>query len=270
MHHRTADIRDIKNRLYDTWTAGNYDRVARGLESGAGTFFERLGVEPGCRLLDVACGSGQIALKAAAAGARVTGIDLAPAWIERARARAEEAGLEARFDVGDAEALPYEDDRFDLTVSLIGAMFAPRPERVTDELLRVTRPGGRIVMGNWTPESFVGAFFRTVADHVPPPDMPSPLLWGDESTVEERLGHRVTELHMTRLPYDMVHAEPPSEVVDFYRTHFGPVRQAFAALDEAGQSALEADLLDLWTRNNVDSGTGTRAESEILEVVAVR
>ncbi|RFF27437.1 MULTISPECIES: class I SAM-dependent methyltransferase [unclassified Wenzhouxiangella] len=270
MDNGEPDFRELKERLHATWTAGDYGKVAEGLEEGARRFFRRLDLNPGERVLDVACGSGQVALLAAASGAKVTGVDLAPVWIEQARARAASAGLEAQFDVGDAEDLPYEDEGFDLTISLIGAMFAPRPERVTAELLRVTRPGGRIVLGNWTPESFVGDFFRTVGRHVPPPDMPSPLLWGDEATVEQRLGAQVAELWMTRLPYELVHAEAPEEVVGFYREHFGPLKQAFAALDADAQSALQADLMALWTGDRVDTSEGTRAQSEILEVVAIK
>lgn len=270
MEKTAPEFQQLKDRLHATWTAGDYGKVAEGLEPSARDFFERLDVQPGERVLDVACGSGQIALLAASAGAEVTGIDLAPEWVEQARKRAAHANLEARFDVGDAEDMPYEDASFDLTVSLIGAMFAPRPERTVAELLRVTRPGGRIVLGNWTPESFVGDFFRTVGRHVPPPDMPSPLLWGDEGTVEERLGAHTAKLKMTRLPYELVHSEAPEEVVGFYREHFGPLKQAFAALDADGQAALQADLMDLWTGDRVDTTDGTRAQSEILEVVAIK
>lgn len=270
MNTAKPEFQALKDRLHATWTAGDYGKVAEGLEQGARTFSQRLGVKPGERILDVACGSGQVALQAASSGAEVTGIDLAPQWIDQARERAASAGLNARFDVGDAEDLPYEDDSFDVTVSLIGAMFAPRPERVTAELLRVTRPGGRIVLGNWTPESFVGDFFRTVGRHVPPPDMPSPLLWGDETTVEKRLGTQVAELRMTRLPYELVHTDAPEEVVCFYQEHFGPLKQAFAALDADGQAALYSDLMKLWTGDRVDTSKGTRAQSEILEVVATK
>lgn len=266
----TPEFTELKEQLKTTWTAGDYGQVAEGLTKGAEHFFRRLPIEPGTRMLDVACGTGQIAIPAARAGARVTGLDLAPNWIEQARAQAVGEGLEIRFDVGDAEDLPYEDASFDLTVSLIGAMFAPRPEVVASELLRVTRPGGQVVMGNWTPESFVGEFFRTVAQHAPPPDMPSPLLWGDEGTVRERFREGVSDLRLTRLPYQFHHDDRPPEVVDFYCEHFGPIKQALAKLDADGQSALRKDLLDLWARHNeADDGT-TRVTGEILEVVAIR
>jgi ubiquinone/menaquinone biosynthesis C-methylase UbiE len=158
----------------------------------------------------VACGAGQISIPAARAGARVTGVDIATNSIEQARARAQDEGLDARFEEGDAEMLPYEDASFDLVVSLIGAMFAPRPERVAAELVRVCRPGGRIVMANWTPEGFVGQMFKIIGKHVPPPAlMSSPLLWGDEATVRERLSDGVAELHVTKRQYPFYYPSSP-------------------------------------------------------------
>lgn len=266
----TPEITELKEQLKATWTAGDYGQVAEGLTLGAEAFFRRLPVEPGTRMLDVACGTGQTAIPAARAGARVTGLDLAPNWIEQARGRAAEENLEIRFDVGDAEAMPYEDGSFDLVVSLIGAMFAPRPERVTAELLRVTRPGGRVVMGNWTPESFVGDFFRTVGRHAPPPDMPSPLLWGDEATVRERFQGGISDLRLTRMPFQFHHHDSPSDVVDFYCEQFGPLKQALARLDADGRAALRQDLVDLWARYNEADDGATRVTGEILEVVATR
>ncbi|MCK6499566.1 MAG: class I SAM-dependent methyltransferase, partial [Nitrospira sp.] len=147
---------DLRARLKAMWMAGDYDRFSRYLEAGARDFYERLDLAPGCRLLDVACGSGQLALLAARDGAQVTGVDIAGNLVARAKERAQAEGLSARFEEGDAEALPYEAARFDVVVSLIGAMFAPRPEEVAQELLRVCAPGGTLAMGNWTPQGFVG------------------------------------------------------------------------------------------------------------------
>ncbi len=156
------EMATLKARLKATWMAGDYGTFAKYLEPGALEFLERLRVEPGTRLLDVACGAGQISVPAARAGAHVTGVDTATNSIEQARARAQDEGLDARFEEGDAEMLPYEDASFDVVASLFGAMFAPRPERVAAELVRVCRPGGRIVMGNWTPEGFVGQLFKVI------------------------------------------------------------------------------------------------------------
>jgi SAM-dependent methyltransferase len=167
--------------------------------------------------------------------------------------------------------LPYEDASFDLVVSLIGAMFAPRPERVAAELVRVCRSGGRIAMGNWTPEGFVGQMFKVIGKHVPPPPlMPSPLLWGDEATVRERLRDGVVELTLNKRRYPFYYPFPPAEVVEHFRTYYGPMNRAFNALDDAGQAALRRDLEQLWTEHNSASDGTTRYDSEYLEVVAVR
>jgi SAM-dependent methyltransferase len=130
---------------------------------------------------------------------------------------------------GDAEDLPFEEGAFDVVASLIGAMFAPRPERAAAEMLRVCRPGGRTVMGNWTPDGFVGAFFRTVGAHVPPPEMPSPLLWGTEAAVRERFGDGVSELTATRTAHRFDYPWPPERVVAHYRKNFDPVIRAVRA-----------------------------------------
>src|SRR5512132_816935 len=146
----TLEMELLKARLKATWMSGDYGHFAKYLEPGALEFLSRNPIEPGMRILDVACGAGQISIPAARAGAKVTGIDIATNLIEQARARAQAENLDARFDEGDAELLPYEDASFDIVVSLIGAMFAPRPDLVAAELRRVCRPGGRIIMANWT------------------------------------------------------------------------------------------------------------------------
>lgn len=156
----TPEINALKARLKETWTAGDYDRFSRYMEQGARIFYEQLDVPAGCQLLDVACGSGQVALWAARDGVKVTGVDIAPNLVQRAQARANAEGLYARFREGDAEALPFEDASFDVVTSLVGAMFAPRPELVARELLRVCSPGGTIAMGNWTRDGFIGEMFN--------------------------------------------------------------------------------------------------------------
>ena len=261
----------LKTRLKATWMAGDYGRFAKYLEPGALEFLKRLAVAPGTRMLDVACGAGQIALPAARAGVRVTGIDIAENLIEQARAGAKAEALDIRFDEGDAEVLAFDDGAFDLVVSLIGAMFAPRPERVAAELVRVCRPGGRIVMANWTPEGFVGQMFKTIGKHAPPPAlMPSPLLWGTEAAVRERLRDGVGELTLTKRQYPFAYPFAPAAVVTFFRTWYGPTHKAFDALDEAGQAALQRDLQQLFEQHNRATDGSTRLDSEFLEVVAIR
>ena len=267
----TPEIEALKARLKATWMAGDYGHFAKYLEPGALEFLAHLAVAPGTRMLDVACGAGQIAIPAARAGVRVTGIDIASNLIEQARARATAEGVDIRFDEGDAEMLPYEDASFDLVVSLIGAMFAPRPERVAAELVRVCRPGGRIVMANWTPEGHVGQMFKIIGKHVPPPPiMASPVRWGDDATVRERLRDGIVKLETTKHLYPMGYPFPSAEVVEFFRVYYGPTNRAFAALDAAGQSALRHDLEQLWEGNNRARDGSTHVEAEYLEVSAMR
>jgi SAM-dependent methyltransferase len=165
----------LTERVRVTWTAGDFGRIAKTYERGAAEFIARLGLRPGEQVLDVACGTGNLALPAARAGALVTGIDIAPNLIEQAQASAAEEGLPVAFEVGDAERLPYADAGFASVVSMFGTMFAARPERAAAELLRVTRPGGRIALASWTPAGFVGEMLKTTVRFVPPPaGLPSP------------------------------------------------------------------------------------------------
>ena len=266
----SSEADSLKARLKQTWMAGDYDRFSRYLEGGAREFYERLAVPPGSRLLDVGCGSGQLALMAAKDGLDVTGVDIASNLIERARARAQAEGLRVRFEEADAEALPFEDASFDAVVSLIAAMFAPRPDFVAKELLRVCTPGGTIAMANWTPQGFVGQMFKAVSKFIAPSGMPAPVLWGDEATVRERFGQGLAELHLTKRHYLFSYPFPPSEVVEFFRLYYGPTNRAFASLDGGGREQLGQELETLWSAHN-RAGLGcTMVLAEYLEVIGVR
>ena len=266
----TPEISGLKARLKDTWMAGDYDRFSRYMEQGARLFYEELDVPAGCQLLDVACGSGQVALWAARDGVSVTGVDIAPNLVQRAQARADAENLKARFIEGDAEALPFEDASFDVVTSLVGAMFAPRPELVARELLRVCSPGGTIAMGNWTGEGFIGQMFKTFAKFIAPSGMPAPVLWGDESVVRERLSHGVFNLTMRRRQYGFNYPFPPADVVEFFRQYYGPTNRAFASLDESDAKKLRSDLEALWSTHNRGGNELTVVSSEYLEVIAVK
>jgi len=156
----TTEMENLKSKLRTTWTAGDFGRIAETYAPGAAEFVGRLAIEKGSRVLDAACGTGNLSLPAARAGASVTGIDLAPGAIAQAVSSSEIAGLDAEFDIGDVEELPYKDATFDLVMTMFGAMFAPRPDVTASELKRVTKPGGRIAMANWTPEGFIGQMFK--------------------------------------------------------------------------------------------------------------
>src|SRR5262245_36969184 len=264
------DFEQLKTRLKTTWMTGDYDLFSRFMERDAERFFQRLGVTSGTRLLDVGCGAGQLALIAARAGAQVTGCDIATNWLEKARARAAAEGLQITFEEGDAESLPYDDAQFDVVVSLIGAMFAPRPDLVAAELTRVCRPGGMIAMANWTPSGFVGQMFKAISKHIAPSGMPSPVLWGDEATVRERFQNGIAELKCTLQNNKFEYPFRPDAVVDFFRTNYGPMSRAFASLDTNGQEKLRSDLVSLWSAHNTAAGDATSVDAEYLQVIATR
>lgn len=267
----TTEMETLKTKLKATWISGDFGKIAESFTGGAAEFVKRLDLKPGIRVLDVACGSGNQSIPAARTGAEITGIDIAPNLIEQARRWAEQEDLEIRFDEGDAENLPYENAGFDVVMTMFGAMFAPRPERVSAELLRVCRPGGVIAMANWTPTGFIGQMFKLVGAHVaPPPNMPSPLLWGDEKTVRERLGDGVSEIHFEPRLITFTFPFGVAETIEFWREFYGPTHKAFAALDENGQTALRRALEKLWTENNLSGHGTTQVESEYLEITAVR
>jgi len=266
----SKEFDELKIRLKKTWMTGDYDLFSRFMVKDAEQFFQRLGVTPGARLLDVGCGAGQLALIAARAGAQVTGCDIATNWIEKARARAAAEGLAITFEEGDAEALPYADAQFDAVISLIGAMFAPRPDLVAAELTRVCRPGGMIAMANWTPGGFIGQMFRAIAKHIAPSGMPSPVLWGDETTVRDRLREGIADLKCSLLLYHFDYPFPPDAVVDFFRTNYGPMSRAFASLDMSGQAKLRSELVSLWSAHNKAVDNTTKVDAEYLEVIATR
>jgi len=265
-----TEMENVQARLKSIWTAGDYDRFSRFMEDGARQFYERLNFAPGCKLLDVACGSGQLALMAAKDGLEVTGVDIASNLVQRARARAQAKGLRARFEEADAEALPFDDTSFDEVTSLIGAMFAPRPQLVAQELLRVCVPGGTIAMVNWTPQGFIGQMFKAVSKFIAPSGMPAPVLWGDEATVRERLGHGLSELSLARRQYLFDYPFPPSEVVEFFRLYYGPTNRAFASLDDEGQTQLRQELETLWATHNRGAADCTTVFAEYLEVIGIR
>lgn len=267
----TPEIETLKARLRATWIAGDFGQIAKSTAAGAEEFIARLNLLTGMSVLDVACGTGNLALPAARLGATVTGIDIAPNLIKQARENAEREGLQVQFDEGDAESLPYDDASFDAVVTMFGAMFAPRPELVAAELRRVCRSGGFIAMANWTPTGFVGRMFKTVSGHVPPPSgMTPPVLWGIDATVRERLQEGFSRVETTEGTISFKFPFPPALVVEHFRNYFGPVQKAFGALDENGQAALHRDLEQLWTENNRATDGTTEGDAQYLEVIAVR
>lgn len=265
------DIDALKARMRESWMAGDFGVIARYAEAAEEEFIDHLQLKPGTRALDVACGTGNTAIPAAKKGAKVTGVDIASNLLVQARERAQQDGVAVEFREGDAEQLDFPDASFDVVLSVFGAMFAPRPERVAAEFLRVCRPGGTIAMGNWTPTGFVGNMFRVTAKHVPPPQgIPAPSLWGDEDVVRQRFGSGAGQITCTRRTCDFAYPFPPAEVVQLFRKYFGPTKVAFSRLDANGQAALAADLERMWTEQNQAKDGSTLIPAEYLEVHVIR
>jgi SAM-dependent methyltransferase len=266
------DLQAVKARQKATWESGDFGQIAKHTMPSAEEFMRRLQPRRHERVLDVACGTGNLAILAARAGCTTTGVDIASNLLAQARARAAQEGLAIEYVEGDAEALPYPDASFDLVVSMYGIMFAPQPHVVARELLRVTKPGGRIALANWTPTGLIGQMFDVFKRHVAPPaGLPSPMLWGDEAAVRARLGSGTSHLRLTRRMARMRYPFDPAATVEFFRQYYGPTQRAFASLAPAAQAALRADLVELQARHNVSVRPDeTDTPAEYLEVYALR
>jgi len=236
------------------WALGDYHRFARATVWELGPQLVRAcGISPGHRVLDVAAGTGNTAIRAARAGARVVAADLTPENFEAGRREARAQGVELEWVEADAEALPFGDEEFDIVTSSFGAMFAPDHQAVADQLLRVCRPGGTIGMLNFTPEGLAADFFGVFVPYAPPPPPGAlpPVLWGSEGHVRELLGDRVEALEMTRGEYVEV-ADSPREYYQLFKETFGPVVAIYAGLADQPEraAALDRAFLDFVTRVN--------------------
>ena len=267
------NLEAVKARQKATWESGDFGQIARTIENVAGEFMARQPLRCGLAVLDVACGTGNLATLAAQQGCNVSGIDIAANLIDQARVRAAQGKWNIDYQEADAEALPFTDSRFDLVVSMFGVMFTPQPDLAVAEMRRVTKPGGRIALANWTPEGFIGKMFTVFKAHLPPPPagVPSPMDWGDEEMVRMRLREGFTDVRLARRIALMRYPFPPAETVAFFRQYYGPTNKAFAALDASAQAALQRDLVELQTAHNIAKLPGTtQVAAEYLEVIAER
>lgn len=273
---KQPSIAEIKAKMKATWEDGDYANFAKYMQDGAIEILENWQINPNQRLLDIGCGSGQSAIPAAQQGHQVVGTDIAENLIEFARESALYEGLDVQFDVGDAEALPYDDDSFDVVISMIGAMFAPQPEKVASEIARVLRPGGKLYMANWSSAGMPAQMFKCVAGVTPPPQgFIPPVLWGDEKTVQQRLSQHFANLNLTRKFYPRwTYPFAVSDVVELFRTHFGPVKKAFDKLEieKVDQSTLRQQLHDIFqnTSETLVDGSTKIVNGEYLEIIATR
>ena len=264
------DVAGFKQTQRKIWSSGDYPDVARLIESAAEHVVTAAGVEAGQDVLDVATGSGNVALVAAQRGAKVTGLDLTPELFTAGRRRAAEANVEIEWVEGDAENLPYEDGSFDRALSTFGTMFAPRHEVAAAELVRVTKPGGVVGVAAWTPEGTNGLMFRTVASHMPPPapELKPPALWGDEQHIRSLFEPHGVELEFERGKVDF-EDESIEAWLAYGEEKLGPMVMARAALEPQGKwEALRSDLEALYQRENLNSDGSFRVTPEYLITIA--
>jgi ubiquinone/menaquinone biosynthesis C-methylase UbiE len=267
--YKAGDANSVKARQQVMWASGDFAVIGTTLQIVGELLCEGVDLRAGERVLDVAAGNGNATLAAARRFARVTSTDYVPALLERGRWRAEAEGLEATFEVADAEALPYPDAGFDVVLSTFGVMFAPEHRQAAGEMMRVCRPGGRIGLASWTPQGFLGQLLKVVAGYVPPmPGVQSPLLWGTDAHIQDLFAGAAKIAHTPR--YFAFRYESPAHWVDVFRTYYGPVHKAFAALDADRQAALEQDLLALLRRSDRGGSAGLVVPAEYLETVIVK
>jgi len=268
----TSGPAELKRTHRKTWASGSYAAVAERLVDDVPPrhLLERVSMEPGMEVLDLAAGTGNVAIRAAQLGARVTALDLTPELFERGRERAAVAGVEVEWVEGDAEDLPFEDGRFDRVLSTFGIQFAPRHEVAAREAVRVTRPGGLIGLVNWTPQSHIGRVLKAVGSRLPkPPDFASPPpLWGDEAHVRQLLAPAGVELELERAPNPFVGFGSPEEWVEFMETNYGPLLTARTKLAPDGRwDELREELIALTASLDQGRPGALRVESECLLAV---
>ena len=264
------DFAAIKTRQQAAWSSGDYAVVGTTLQIVGETLCEALDLRAGEHVLDVAAGNGNVSLAAARRWTRVVSTDYVGALLARGRERAAAERLDMEFREADAENLPFGDGSFDVVVSTFGVMFTPDPRQAAAELLRVCRPSGRIGLANWTPEGFIGQLFKTIGKHVPPPaGVESPALWGTRARIDALFGAEAAQIETNTRAFSFRYRSP-AHWLDVFRGYYGPVLKAFAALDAAGQQALEADLVALIRRFNRAADGSMVVPSDYLEIVVTK
>lgn len=268
-------IDQMKESMRAPWIAGDFGALAREIGTPeAEAFVARMELKPGARVLDVACGTGNVTIPLARRGSKVTGLDMTPHLLAEARARAAREGLRIRFDQGFAETLPYPDGSFDMLVSMFGIMFSPLPATVASEMARVLKPGGRLALANWSPSGFAGKMSAVGGRYLPPPPQGtiSPFLWGEEATVRDRLkpGFDAVETSVMTSRWELQRSATSS--AEFFAKNAGPIQVTLGRLDAEKQAALLHDLERLWIDNNLatDGENYTLIINEYLEALATR
>jgi len=265
----TTDLAMIKGRQQRAWSSGDYAVVGVTLQIVGEMLCEAVDLRSNQRVLDVAAGNGNATLAAARRFAEVVSTDYVGALLERGRERAQADRLPVIFREADAEALPFEDASFDVVLSTFGVMFTPNQQQAANEMMRVCRPGGKIGLANWTPESFIGQLFKAIGKHLPPPaGVQSPALWGTRAHLNNLFGAKAAVAAQTR--NFVFRYESAEHWLEIFRNYYGPVVKAFEALDAAAGAALETDINALLGKFNVATDGTLVIPSEYLEVVITR
>jgi SAM-dependent methyltransferase len=265
-----VDLMALKTRQQAAWSSGNYAIVGTTLQIVGEKLCEAMDLRSGSRVLDVAAGNGNATLAAARRWCDVVSTDYVPSLLESARIRAQAEGHTIQFEEADAENLPFPNASFDVVMSTFGVMFTADQEKAASELARVCKPGGRIGLTNWTPESFIGQLFTTIGKYIPPaPGVKSPALWGTRARLEELFGEAASEIHTTSCEFVFRYLSP-AHWIEVFRTYYGPMNKTFAALDGEKQIAFVHDLLSLMECRNRSGDHTLVLPSEYLEVVIER
>ncbi|WP_238011873.1 methyltransferase domain-containing protein [Dactylosporangium sp. AC04546] len=266
----TVNFEALKERQRIGWESGDYPRVGNTLQIMAERLVVAAGVRAGQQVLDVASGQGNAALAAARRFAEATGVDYATNLLAQGRERAHAEHLPVTFVEGDAERLPFPDASFDTVLSTVGVMFAPDQAQAAAELIRVTRPGGRIALASWTPDSLVGSMFRTIATYAPPPaGVRSPMLWGTEERLAELFGDAVEWTSLRPREFDFCY-HSPAHFAEWFQQHYGPITRLSASLDEDTRARLTADLTAVPQPFNQAADGTVLAPGAYLEAIGVR
>ena len=266
----TPELAALKSRQQVAWSSGNYAVVGTTLQIVGEQLCEAMDLRAGSKVLDVAAGNGMVSLAAARRWCDVTSTDYVPALLESGRARATANGLSIKFMEADAESLPFEDASFDAVVSTFGVMFAPNQAQAASEMMRVCKRGGRIGLANWTPDGFIGQVFKTLGKYLPPPaGAKSPALWGTRAALNEMFGSQASSIKAEPRFFNFRY-KSAEHFLDVFKTYYGPVLKAFAALDAAAQQDLHNDLYALIVRMNKSGDATMVVPSEYLEVVITR
>ncbi len=264
-----VDLAAIKRRQQVAWSSGDYAIIGATLQIVGEMLCEAVDLRSNQRVLDVAAGNGNATLAAARRFADVVSTDFVGSLLERGRERAKAERIRVTFEEADAESLPFADDSFDVVLSTFGVMFTPNQEQAASELIRVCRPGGKIGLANWTPESFIGNVFKTLAKYVPPaPGVKSPALWGNKAHLDSLFGSKTTVAAESR--NFVFRYKSPEHWIEIFRNYYGPVLKAFAAIDPQTRETLDADLYALLDQFNVARDGTLVVPSEYLEVVMTK